>query len=144
MVYEPNQSGSKELPETDPRFVSGRWIGFYLQPQIHYGRCWMQLFLRFSEGKIQGDGRDIAGSFFLRGKYNLESAEVWFHKTYNDWHVYYKGRYARKAISGIWYLPVDSGDFVVWSVDNSDPTIRRLKAEAELPVAVMPPSAVDS
>ena len=137
MIYKPNQSGSKDLPETDPRFPSGKWTGFYLQPQIHYGRCWMQLFLRFSEGKISGEGQDIEGAFFLRGKYDLDEGEVWFQKHYRGWHVYYKGLHTRKAISGLWHLPLDRGTFLVWHESTNDPTIRRLRAEAEVPVVVV-------
>src|SRR5260370_7021163 len=56
--------------ETDPRFPSGPWTGFFLQPLLP-GRHLMELGLRFSNGVITGAGRDWAGQFFVRGRSDL-------------------------------------------------------------------------
>src|SRR5262245_12715943 len=52
-------------PETDPRFPSGRWIGFFLQKIIPPGKHPMELHLNFSHGAISGEGRDWVGLFIL-------------------------------------------------------------------------------
>src|SRR5690348_9033616 len=49
-------------PETDPRFPSGEWKGFWVQKEMR-GRQWMRLALEFSGGKISGQGQDIIGKF---------------------------------------------------------------------------------
>ncbi len=122
-------------PETDERFPSGTWTGFFVQQEIYYGRCWMDIFLRFSNGIVKGEWHDIVGPFVMRGKYELDSAVVSIHKDYIEAnHVYYKGRHKGKAISGIWHLPSMRGPFIIWHEKNADPTIRRLRAEAEVPV----------
>ena len=43
--------------ETDPRFPSGPWTGFFLQPLVP-GRHLMELRLTFRRGEVKGEGRD--------------------------------------------------------------------------------------
>ena len=61
----------KPLPivETDSRFPSGPWTGYYLQPG-NPGRHRMEMRMKFANGAITGEGRDWVGDFILRGKYN--------------------------------------------------------------------------
>ena len=51
--------------ETDPRFPSGPWTGFFLQPLLP-GRHLMELRLTFRHGAMSGDGRDWVGPFVVR------------------------------------------------------------------------------
>ena len=54
-----NPEPKKERPvESDDRFPSGPWKGFFLQP-ILPGRHWMELILTFREGVMTGEGRFV-------------------------------------------------------------------------------------
>ena len=48
--------------ETDARFPSGRWTGFFLQVQVP-GKHQMELLLTFRQGSMTGEGRDWVGEF---------------------------------------------------------------------------------
>ena len=52
--------------ETDPRFPSGPWTGYFLQRQIP-GKHLMELRLTFIKGSMTGEGRDWVGDFVIRG-----------------------------------------------------------------------------
>jgi hypothetical protein len=69
-----SESDEKKHPavETDPRFPSGEWKGFWLQRGLS-GRQWMTLALEFRAGHLAGEGRDSVGEFFLRGDYSLDT-----------------------------------------------------------------------
>src|SRR5437868_2102658 len=54
--------------ETDPRFPSGEWKGFWLQRGVA-GRQWMSLTMQFLDCRISGEGRDRVGQFRLSGRY---------------------------------------------------------------------------
>ena len=60
--------------ETDPRFPSGPWTGFYLQRLVP-GRHTMELQLTFRQGEMTGEGRDRVGKFLVKGRYELVSAD---------------------------------------------------------------------
>ena len=50
-------------------YPSGRWDGFWVQE--HFGRQAMTPFsLRFADGIITGEGRDVIGRFTFAGEYN--------------------------------------------------------------------------
>lgn len=74
--------------ETDERFVSGPWRGFYLQWGMR-GR--QELSLTFFDAQIVGDGADPAGDFRVAGGYDVESGKVWMRKTYPTHTVEYDG-----------------------------------------------------
>ena len=77
--------------ETDSRFPSGPWKGFFLQKPLP-GQHWMQLELTFREGLLRGTGGDWVGQFVLRGRYELDSGKCWFSKQYVGAHtVSYEG-----------------------------------------------------
>ena len=78
--------------ETDPRFPSGPWQGFFLM--AHWpGRHTMELHLDFHQGVMTGEGRDMIGDFLIRGKYNIERRQVPL-----DQEVH---RQARRFLSGL-------------------------------------------
>src|SRR5205823_2615039 len=77
MTPQPPQHPSRPEPplaETDPRFPSGPWRGFFL---MHHwpGRHQMELLLSFRRGVMTGEGRDLIGPFLIRGKYNLKDGK---------------------------------------------------------------------
>src|SRR2546423_4403863 len=124
--------------ETDPRFPSGPWTGFFLQPQIP-GRHLMELSLTFSSGAITGAGRDWVGHFIVRGRYDLADGKCHWTKRYVGKHdVFYRGFNEGKGIWGRWELTVYGvsvhGGFHIWPEGMDDPTQQHLVAEADLPV----------
>ncbi len=73
--------------ETDSRFPSGEWVGFFLQPSISRDRRRMELSLTFSSGRdLTSEGRDGVGDFTIRGRYDTKTGEVTFHKNYISQH----------------------------------------------------------
>ena len=106
--------------ETDPRFPSGRWRGYFEQSGR---RTRMELDLTFSRGRLFGDGRDAIGDFVLSGVYDCASGACELLKTYLGQHaVEYSGRAAR-GIAGTWTLPdaarepgVTTGPFHIWPI----------------------------
>ena len=128
--------------ETDPRFPSGPWIGFFLQKLIP-GRHLMELRLQFRAGAITGEGRDWVGPFLIRGSYDLGDGRCHWQKRYIGKHdVYYQGFNEGKGIWGTWDMPTEvhplvrSGGFHIWPEGMPDPTQPALSEEADLPVAV--------
>ena len=92
----PSPSPSEPEPparvETDPRFPSGPWRGFFLME--HWpGRHQMELHLTFRQGVMTGEGRDRIGDFLIRGKYNLDDGKCHWTKRVH--------RQARRGLSGL-------------------------------------------
>jgi hypothetical protein len=128
--------------ETDPRFPSGPWVGFFLQKQLP-GRHLMELQLSFRAGQLQGEGRDWVGAFLVRGSYSLADGKCHWNKRYLGKHdVYYKGFNEGKGIWGIWEIAENffgeplRGGFHIWPEGMADPTDSELAAEADLAVAL--------
>src|SRR5262249_17708832 len=124
--------------ETDPRFPSGPWRGFFLQPAIP-GRHQMELRLTFRGGILTGEGRDWVGMFTLRGKYDLADGRCYWTKHYVGKHdVFYQGFNEGKGIWGIWEIadPSWRGGFHIWPEAMGDPTRDELHEEADLPLQV--------
>lgn len=124
--------------ENDPRFPSGEWTGFFLQPSMYIGRMKMSLSLTFSNGKLTGEGADIVGIFFVRGKYNVDSGEVHIHKRYRGYiDVDYRG-FAEKQHKGIWGVweieNVDRGGFHIWPKKRGTETDLAEDNEADGPI----------
>ena len=61
--------------ETDPRFPSGPWTGFFLQRGFP-GKQMMDLRLTFQAGNLNGEGRDWVGEFLIKGRYDLAEFAV--------------------------------------------------------------------
>jgi hypothetical protein len=129
--------------ETDPRFPSGPWTGFFLQKAIP-GRHLMELSLTFRQGTMTGEGRDWVGQFLIRGRYTLEDGKCHWTKRYVGKHdVFYQGFNEGKGIWGTWEIPtvqdpeVRQGGFHIWPEGMPDPTGSHLTAEADLPAPVV-------
>src|SRR5207248_8159181 len=86
--------------ETDPRFPSGPWVGFFLQKQIP-GKHLMELRLNFVQGVMRGEGRDWVGEFVIHGRYDLADGRCYWTKRYRGKHdVFYSGFNEGKGIWG--------------------------------------------
>jgi hypothetical protein len=128
--------------ETDPRFPSGPWTGFFLQKLIP-GRHRMELHLTFRQGQIQGEGRDWVGQFILRGRYDLKDGKCYWTKRYLAKHdVFYQGFNEGKGIWGTWEIPpmlgspAQRGGFHIWPEGMADPSQPQLTEQADPPVVV--------
>src|SRR3712207_4995313 len=111
MAEESPESGHGDAPargaETDERFPSGAWVGFWLQRGLS-GRQWMRdLWLHFGGGRVSGAGRDWVGDFLIRGTYEVEAGAVRLWKQYVGEHVVtYEGRNEGdgKWVWGVWRI----------------------------------------
>jgi hypothetical protein len=125
--------------ETDPRFPSGRWIGFFLDKRLP-GKHQMELLLTFRQCEVTGEGRDLVGKFLVRGRYGVVDGKCYWHKRYLDRHdVFYQGYAEDKGIWGTWELHpreiygLVKGGFHIWPEGHGDPTQRALAEEADVP-----------
>lgn len=132
-------------PESDPRFPSGRWTGFFLQKELP-GKHMMELVLSFSQGILKGEGRDRVGQFIFTGRYTVADGKCHWTKRYLGRHdVFYQGFNEGKGIWGVWEIPPSQGDrgfrggFNIWPEGMADPTDSHLKTAVELPRAVEAP-----
>lgn len=130
----------KPLPpgiETDSRFPSGEWTGFFLQ-RIVPGRHWMDLHLIFRNGILDGEGRDWVGKFLFKGRYSVEDGRCHWTKTYIGKHsIFYKGFNEGKGIWGTWEYEANwKGGFYIWPIAMGDPTQQKLAEALEAPVEV--------
>jgi hypothetical protein len=128
--------------ETDPRFPSGPWTGFFLQPLIP-GRHRMELRLTFHNGTLTGDGRDWVGPFLLRGRYSLADGRCHWTKRYLGKHdVFYQGYNEGKGIWGVWEIPPSEvsthqrGGFHIWPEGMATASDEHLTEEADVPITV--------
>lgn len=126
--------------ETDPRFPSGPWVGFFLDRRMP-GKHKMELRLSFHEGLMRGDGADRIGKFLVRGGYETSTGKAWWSKRYVGAHdVSYSGYNEGKGIWGVWEMPNYGlrGGFHIWPEAMGDPTLDRLRAEVEVPAEAPP------
>jgi hypothetical protein len=125
-----------EAIETDPRFPSGPWLGFFVDQRMP-GKHQMELDLTFSKNTLRGTGRDRVGEFLVTGRYECEHGTAHFAKKYIDAHdIFYKGYNEGKGIWGIWELTGYgfTGGFHIWPKGMTDPTQPRLAEEEDVPV----------
>jgi hypothetical protein len=133
-----------ELPaETDPRFPSGKWVGFFLDKRLA-GRHQMELVLAFAGGRMSGQGRDRVGRFTVEGNYDVADGKCKWVKRYVGRHaVWYKGFNEGKGIWGTWELRdaglTFTGGFHIWPEGMADPTQPRLAEEADVPIEDVAP-----
>ncbi len=123
------------IPIEDARFPSGKWTGFFLQPDIP-GRHSMELILKFVDGQVTGEGRDRIGAFLIRGRFQVEDGRCWWTKSYIGLHdVTYQGYNEGKGIWGLWEIePPWRGGFHIWPEGMADPTNPKLSESQDLPV----------
>ena len=131
--------------ETDPRFPSGRWTGFFLQAQgPNPGKHQMELLLTFRQGSMAGEGRGWVGKFIIKGRYATGDGKCHWSKRYLGKHdVFYQGYNEGKGIWGTWEIPpaqnmgmLFRGGFHIWPEGMADPSGNQLTEEADLPVHV--------
>jgi hypothetical protein len=110
----------------------------------------MELLLTFAQGNMTGEGRDVVGSFIVRGKYELLDGKCHWTKRYIGKHdVFYHGFNEGKGIWGVWEIPemrglaAQRGGFHIWPEGMGDPTQLNLTEEADLPVPAPERSAKD-
>lgn len=121
--------------ESDPRFPSGAWTGYFLDRRMP-GRHDMELTLTFRQGRMSGDGRDRVGSFSIAGHYDISDGTCSFVKQYQGAHaIDYRGFNEGKGIWGTWTFPGTncSGGFHIWPVDWGNPSLDSLEEEADAP-----------
>lgn len=123
--------------EQDSRFPSGKWGGFFLQPQIP-GKHLMELILTFRKGFLKGEGRDWIGEFVVAGKYQVEDGRCWWTKQYVGKHaIAYEGYNEGKGIWGTWSFERSSfwkGGFYIWPEGMPDPTQPRIAEAIDEPM----------
>lgn len=132
--------------ESDARFPSGPWVGFFLDARIP-GKHRMELRLTFQGGSMSGMGRDWVGDFVVRGRYSTDDGKCHFNKGYIARHtILYNGFNEGKGIWGTWELTHEGltfrGGFHIWPEGMPDPSQPELEEEADLPVAVEEPKEV--
>lgn len=115
--------------ETDARFPSGPWTGFYVQ----LGQRGQQaMTLAFRKGEIQGTGVDEAGAFLIEGQYDAATGRCALSKSFEGSHtVEYEGSADKTGIWGTWLLyhdadplgiPRDHGTFHIWPQGRPAPS----------------------
>ncbi len=135
-------AAGEDRAETDPRFPSGPWVGFFLQRFPLNGKFRMDLLLTFREGILRGEGRDFVGDFIFRGRYDVADGRCHWTKRYLGRHdVYYSGFNEGKGIWGRWEIPHGPefvtplhGGFHIWPKAVGDPTAPGLAESADVPV----------
>jgi hypothetical protein len=130
----------KEELETDPRFPSGPWTGFFLQKLVP-GRHLMELRLTFRQGVMTGEGRDWVGKFVVKGRYQITDGRCHWTKRYLGKHdVFYRGFNEGKGIWGVWEigptagLTAQRGGFHIWPEGMADPSHPHLAEAIDLPI----------
>ena len=120
--------------ETDDRFPSGPWQGYFLQPGFSE-QFRMELSLEFQDGRMFGDGVDYVGPFVIQGRYDLEDGKCSWTKQYLHRHaVYYAGYNEGKGIWGMWDIPqVWTGGFHIWPEGMADGYAKQESQTAERP-----------
>src|SRR5262249_53826406 len=124
--------------ETDPRFPSGKWAGFWTTTVPIVTRPKQEMVLIFAHGEIKGEGRDMIGKFLIRGFYSTDDGKCRWAKKYIGRHdVFYQGFNEGKGIWGVWEIDSTRGGFHIWPEGMSDPTSPALEAEAEAPAELV-------
>jgi hypothetical protein len=137
MTMQPFPPGAAE---TDQRFPSGPWTGFFQQSWVAPHRFETNVDLRFQGGELWGEGRDWVGPYTVRGTYDAAEGRCEWTKQYLGKHsVSYLGYNEGNGIWGVWEIRAllglyrDRGVFHLW------PRGRSPGAEAEYTYAAAPP-----
>lgn len=131
-----------QMPETDPRFPSGKWVGFFLDRRLP-GRHQMEINLTFAAGRLTGTGRDRVGTFTFDGSYDVTDGKCAWVKQYVHAHtIMYRGFNEGRGIWGTWeYASIGTsctGGFHIWPEGMADPTQPTIAEEADIPVEIEP------
>jgi hypothetical protein len=117
-------------PRADEDYPDGPWTGFYLQGSA---RTRQDLDLTFRNGWMTGSGMDSVGRFLIRGRYERDSGEVRWTKSYAGSHdVLYQGYRDGKGIWGTWRIDWETGGFHIWPKGLGSEAA--VETEAEQPV----------
>lgn len=130
-----NQKPNQRAAETDPRFPSGSWVGFWLQRGM--GKQRTNIAFTFREGRISGEGRDVIGRFTFAGTYDVKTGRCRMVKRYVGAHaVIYDGVSEGRELWlwGLWNVGGNQGGFHLWPEGESDPTQRRTSERLEQPL----------
>lgn len=128
---------SSNRHETDKRFPSGLWMGYWIQGYIK-GR--MRLTLEFIEGGITGSGTDAVGPFDIKGVYSKKHNMVCMDKRYRGAHsVGYCGCANDGGLDGTWYLAqIPQIDiWRLWPVDEAFDVVPVMAAAEDEPVVLI-------
>lgn len=119
--------------ETDDRFPSGPWIGYFLQFDV---QSRTELALTFADGVISGTGGDWVGSFVIRGRYQTSDGKCWWTKRYLGKHdVAYQGWGEGRGIWGLWEIPaIGRGGFHIWPKGLAEGEVLHAELEAPEPI----------
>ncbi len=124
--------------ESDSRFPSGEWNGFFIQPGSRQ-RFVMEMFLEFCDARMSGGGDDIVGKFTISGRYDLETGRCSWAKQYVGQHcVDYGGVSREQGIVGGWTIqgaaPGWQGPFFIWprALGDLESVFERVFVEFEL------------
>ncbi len=132
--------------ESDPRFPSGKWVGFFLDRRLP-GKHQMEMTLTFAGGTLTGTGRDRVGSFTFAGTYDVVDGQCVWEKKYVSAHALdYRGFNEGKGIWGTWSMSWQglsfTGGFHIWPDGMADPTQPVLDEEADVPFEIDDPDRV--
>ena len=103
-------------------YPSGVWRGYWEQP--HFGRQPMNDFtLRFADGVVEGEGRDVIGRFTFHGTCDDQGNVVLVKQYLGRHRVLYRGRYdGEGTIHGTWSIgELWSGPFALSPVRRGLP-----------------------
>ena len=121
--------------ESDDRFPSGRWHGYFLQRRFSETKRPMELDLSFRSGRVTGDGRDGVGPFVISGGYDTGEGTVWWTKRYPTHDVFYKGYAEGNGIWGLWEIAqFDRDGFRIWPSGTSEGEEHSERREESPPV----------
>lgn len=130
----PRASGDRSLPD-EPEYPSGPWKGYYLYAAAG-ARHRQAMALTFREGGLTGAGMDDVGRFVVKGRYDRETREVWWTKTYLGRHsVFYKGYRENRGIWGTWEIRLGfRGGFHIWPAGLGEEAAAYTEAGQQVPV----------
>lgn len=120
--------------ESDHRFSSGRWTGYWQQGTV---QARMRLTLTFSGGVVSGEGSDPVGPFTFRGTYDVGSGRCDMVKHYQSHRVRYTGDADEDGIRGQWeirrWVFSQRGAFALWPSGEGIAEHEELEAEEPVP-----------
>ncbi|MEM6392779.1 MAG: hypothetical protein AAF797_08420 [Planctomycetota bacterium] len=101
------------MTETDSRFPSGEWRGYWVQ---HTFTGWMEVQLTFRGGHVSGVGNDPVGGYAMDGDYHLDEGRVVLRKQYVGLHaVTYEGTADDDGhLRGDWQFGTQRGAWHLW------------------------------